>query len=53
VLNETTRIEFPSKKPVKELNSYNTFLTNFMAQSRLQTFEDQRSSSIFDFRPNS
>lgn len=26
VLNETARIEFPSKKPVKELTAYNKYI---------------------------
>ena len=53
VLNETARIEFPSKKPVKELTAYNKYIEEaklpqkFDSPIRFKT-EDR---GLFDFNP--
>jgi len=40
-MNETTKIEFPSKKPVKELNAYN----NFLAEGKIENFLNSSNQS--------
>lgn len=57
ILNETAWIEFPSKKPVKELNAYN----NYYQEPKIRScFESPGWSytedwdwlmSVFDFNP--